>query len=223
MNIIITGASRGIGLETALLFARERLNTVVAISRNPSLQSNLRGNIHWIHADLSTPDPEQTVLQDILKLASPIDLLIHNAGTLISKPFVETTEEDWRQTFEINFFGVVRYTKMLLPYFSKTSQIIHVSSMAGYQGISKVHGLSAYSSSKGALTILTECLALELAPNQIHVNCICPGGVQTEMFETAFKGVKAKIKPDEMARWIFDFSETRGKRETGLVVIPDIF
>ena len=85
------------------------------------------------------------------------------------------------------------------------AHVVNISSMGGIQGSLKFRGLSAYSSSKGALITLTECLSEELKEEGIRVNCIALGSVETEMFSTAFPGMKASAKADEMGAWVGRF------------------
>ncbi|MFU8845146.1 MAG: SDR family oxidoreductase, partial [Bacteroidales bacterium] len=101
---------------------------------------------------------------------------------------------------------VVKLSRFLLPFFSSGSHIINVSSMGGYQGSVKFPGLSLYSAAKGAIAILTECLAEEFKSRKINVNCLAIGAVQTEMLQEAFPGYQAPLKPVEMAEFMFDFA-----------------
>jgi len=106
-----------------------------------------------------------------------------------------------------------------LPYFSENSHIVNIGSMGGYQGSAKFKGLSLYSSSKGALAILTECLAEELKDRKIFVNCLALGSAQTEMLSQAFPGYQAPLTAREMAEFIVDFS-ARGHRWFNGKVLP---
>ena len=136
---------------------------------------------------------------------APISGLINNAGVVLNKSFEETNIAEWRSVFEVNVFSSVQLTQSLLPYMAKESHILNISSMGGFQGSSKFAGLSAYSASKGALAILTECLSTELTSSKIAVNCLCLGAVQTEMLAEAFPGYEAPVKPEQMGEYISDF------------------
>jgi NAD(P)-dependent dehydrogenase (short-subunit alcohol dehydrogenase family) len=133
-----------------------------------------------------------------------VDVLLNNAGMLLNKPFRELTANDWERTFATNVFGVVELVRMLLPYLekSKYAHIVNIGSMGGFQGSSKFPGLAAYSASKAAVANLTECLAEELKPQNIAVNCLAFGAVQTEMLEAAFPGYRAPLSSIEMAEWV---------------------
>ncbi|MDX1642694.1 MAG: SDR family oxidoreductase, partial [Balneolaceae bacterium] len=147
-----------------------------------------------------------------------IDGFIHNAGSLINKPFVEQTDEDWEKQLTVNLMAPVKLTKNLINQFSEDSHIVNIGSMGGFQGSEKFPGLSAYSTSKGALAILTECLAIELAEYGVKVNCLCLGAVQTEMLETAFPGIDAPVNPAEMAQFIGDFTISGGTFMNGKIL-----
>jgi NAD(P)-dependent dehydrogenase (short-subunit alcohol dehydrogenase family) len=101
---------------------------------------------------------------------------------------------------------------------SKGGHIVNISSMGGYLGSKKFAGLSAYSSSKGAVSIFTEALAEELKEAEISVNCLALGGVNTDMFEKAFPGVKAMQSPPQMAQFIADFAVTGNRFFNGKVI-----
>jgi NAD(P)-dependent dehydrogenase (short-subunit alcohol dehydrogenase family) len=216
MNIIITGTGRGIGYELTKLFAHEDKNKVFAISRNPENLKKLTIECHQISGnknlyafafDLAGNGYEKSLLPEILNVFTKIDILINNAGLLISKPFNKFTEKDFDQLFDVNVKSAFLLTRMLLPYFSSNSHIVNISSMGGFQGSAKFPGLSLYSASKGALAILTECLAEELKARSIMANCLALGAVQTEMLAEAFPGYTAPLNAREMAVFIKDFAE----------------
>ena len=224
MNIIITGASRGIGYATALELAANPKHQVYVLSRNTAALNALAEageeefgyrNIHPITFDL------KKVGNIVEQLAlSKVDILIHNAGTLLNKPFEETTHQDWHTVFEVNVFGVARLTQVLLPLLkaSPSAHVINVSSMGGVQGSSKFPGLSAYSASKAALATLTECLAEEYKETSIRFNCLALGAVQTEMLAEAFPGYEAPLTSEEMGEYFAYFSLNGHKFYNGKVL-----
>ncbi len=226
MNIIITGAGKGIGFATAKIFAANSHN-VLAISRNIDklnqltqiLDSSTNGKIIPIKLDLTNQD-YNILTRYISDFGDEIHILINNAAILINKPFTETTEEDWKNVFEINVFSTVRLIKFLIAYLSRStnSHIVNISSMGGYQGSVKFPGLSAYSSSKSALANLTEILAVELQAYNISVNCLALGSVQTEMLETAFPNYRANLNADEIAEFIYYFAVNGNKFFNGKIL-----
>jgi 3-oxoacyl-[acyl-carrier protein] reductase len=217
-KIIVTGASRGIGLElTNILLAYG--HQVLTLSRNTVGLEGLRerhANLKVVQCDLSYD--LDSVLPEIRDHFENLDILINNAGALINKSFIDTSEADWQRILDVNLMGPVRLIKALMPIMRNGSHIVNISSMGGFQGSSKFPGLSAYSTSKGALSILTECLSVEFAQFGVHINTLCLGAVQTEMLEEAFPGYKAPIQAKEMAEYIADFALHRGKLFNGKII-----
>lgn len=207
-NIIITGASKGIGFETVKLFLEETEYHVYAISRTiATLQALGHARLTPISFDITSDDFSN--IESMLSNISQVDILINNAGLLINKSFMELTNDDWQRMFGVNVFGAARLVQIALPQLkaAEKAHIVNIGSMGGFQGSSKFPGLSAYSASKGAIAILTECLAAELSEFGVRSNCLCLGAVNTEMLGTAFPGYKAPLNSDEMARFLFDFSQ----------------
>lgn len=211
MNYLITGASRGIGYDTALTLAAHPDNTVLVLSRDEERLQALaatarerygRDAIRTLAYDLTEPQPER--LSAWVNETGSLRGLLNNAGLLINKPFAELNGGDWQQTFATNFFGVVDLIRALLPALAG-GHILNIGSMGGYQGSSKFPGLSAYSASKAALANLTECLAEELKDDNIAVNCLALGAVQTEMLATAFPGLQAPVSSPDMGRYVARF------------------
>ena len=204
-NIIITGTSRGIGYELALLFANAG-HQVLALSRNTPKTLIEHQNITCLSVDLSK---EKDLLQvdNFLKSSwKQIDGLVHNAGSLVMKPFAETTQDDFENVYKVNVFGVANLTRVCLPYLKKGSHVVTISSIGGVQGSLKFAGLSAYSSSKGAVITLSELLSEEYKEQGISFNVLALGSVQTEMLAEAFPGYQAPISANGMAQYIYDFT-----------------
>jgi short-subunit dehydrogenase len=220
MNIIITGASKGIGNELARQFAQNINNKVVIIARNRLKLEQLKreclfqypgAKIYPLVFDLTNGDYKRGLMPELLSSISSVDILINNAGILINKPFEQLTREDVDTMYRTNVTSSFELIQALLPYMGKgqhPTHIVNISSMGGFQGSAKFPGLSAYSSSKAAVASLTECLAEEFKGQHISVNCLCIGAVQTEMFAQAFPGEKANMQPAQMAAYIKDFALT---------------
>ncbi len=225
MNILITGASRGIGYDAALALAADPSNQVLAISRNGERLAELKkaaeathGHdvIHILSYDITQPTADR--LLESVKQMGPLHGLINNAGLLINKPFAELSAADWAQTFATNLTGPAELIRCLLPHFEKGSHILNIGSMGGFQGSSKFPGLSAYSASKAALANLTECLAEELKEHGIAVNCLALGAVQTEMLATAFPGFEAPVTSSEMGSFLAWFLQSGHKFFNGKIL-----
>jgi short-subunit dehydrogenase len=217
-NVLITGTSRGIGFELAQLFARNNYN-VLAVSRNstPLKKLNLK-NISCISSDISEVKGIEKIAMFINEHMEHIDILINNAGKLINKPFKELTSSDFMEVYKVNVFAVAELTRQLLPYFSKDSHVVNISSIGGVQGSLKFPGLAAYSSSKGALLTLTELLAEEYKDQHIVFNALALGAVQTEMLEEAFPGYQASVSAKDMAVYIYNFALTGNKFYNGKIL-----
>lgn len=204
-TIIITGTSRGIGTELVKQFAAEG-HTIISLSRNNNRELENLPNVYYQSVDLSN---EASVAEFAVALRDQfknIDILIHNAGTIINKPFAEISSADFEYVYKVNVFGVAALTKAVLPLMANGSHVVTISSMGGIQGSSKFPGLAAYSSSKGAVITLSELLAEEYKDQGVAFNVLALGAVQTEMLQEAFPGYQAPIYPNEMAVYIKDFA-----------------
>lgn len=206
---VITGASRGIGYEVCQKLADEGHHTIAVARSKNRLKKLVKTNEQFIHSiptDLTDEKAVNSLVNKIKSQFQHVDILINNAGALINKPFKELSLADWRSQIESNLISAVNVTNQLLPLFNKNAHIVNISSMGGFQGSAKFPGLAAYSVSKGALSILTECLAVELADNSIKANALCLGAVQTDMLEAAFPGIEAPVSPKEMGTYIANFA-----------------
>ncbi len=214
-NIVITGTSRGIGLELVKIFA-DAGHRILALSRNEEPVKALGyKNVDSFSFDITTQSHLEEVSDYIKENWGDVDILIHNAGAIINKPFEEITAEEFERVYKINVFGVAALTQNLLPLMKRDGHVVTVSSMGGVQGSMKFPGLSAYSSSKGAVITLTELLAEEYKETGPSFNVLALGAVQTEMLEEAFPGYKAPLQPKEMAEYIAEFSLTGNKFYNG--------
>lgn len=226
MNIVITGASSGIGFETALEFALDSKNKVVCIARSADKLRKLLEIAKGINPDCTLLPVEFDLVNDDYAALIPflterlgaIDILINNAGNLINKPFTETTTADLAEMLESNVISHFKMIQHTLPLMHSGSHIVNVGSMGGFQGSVKFVGLAAYSASKAALHTLSECLAYELAETGIKVNCLALGSAQTEMLEAAFPGYESPVLAFEMGKYIADFAKTGHKFFNGKVL-----
>ncbi len=224
MNIFITGASRGIGFELSKMFCDQGHN-VIAIARTKTRLDELEnygnmssgfGKIRGVHCDLSG---ELSSLNEALEKTDEINVLINNAGALVNKPFSKISSSELEKVYQVNLFTPFRLIQKLLPFLAKDAHIINIGSVGGVNGTQKFPGLSAYSSSKGALSILTECLQAEYADFNYAFNCLALGAVQTEMLEEAFPGYEADVSPQEMAKYIYNFAVNSGPIVRGKTIV----
>jgi NAD(P)-dependent dehydrogenase (short-subunit alcohol dehydrogenase family) len=208
MNVVITGASRGIGFETAQLFLKNN-HHVFCLTRNTESLENLNSpNLHIISTDLTSTESIDHAVAVIKSKVSCIDVVINNAGSIVNKPFEKIDYQELEIVYRVNVFAPFYLTQQLLHLLGRHSKahVVNISSMGGFQGSAKFPGLSSYSSSKAAIAGLTECLAEEFKEKNISVNCLALGAVQTEMLEEAFPGYQAPLKPNQMADYIYDFA-----------------
>ena len=208
MNVIITGASRGIGFETAQLFLKNN-HQVFCLTRNTESLENLNNpNLNIISTDLTSTESIDYAVTVIKSKVNCIDVVINNAGSIVNKPFEKIDYQELEIVYRVNVFAPFYLTQQLLHLLGRHSKahVVNISSMGGFQGSAKFPGLSSYSSSKAAIAGLTECLAEEFKEKNISVNCLALGAVQTEMLEEAFPGYQAPLKPNQMADYIYDFA-----------------
>ena len=227
MNILLTGASSGVGFEAVLELILKSENKVIALARSADKLSRLleiaKGlnpecTLFPVQFDLVNDDIEQGLKPFIAEKFGHIDVLINNAGSLDVKPFAESSEVDFVEMLQSNFLNHVRLIQGLLPLMQSPSHIVNIGSMGGFQGSAKFAGLSAYSASKAALHNLTECLAEELKERKISVNCLALGSAQTEMLEKAFPGYESPVMAFEMGKYIADFALTGHKFFNGKIL-----
>lgn len=217
-NIVITGTSRGIGFELVKLFAKANCN-VLALSRQTNSVKKLGfANVSALSVDLSIIEEYQKVDDYVNKNWKKVDILINNAGALINKPFAETTFSDFEAVYKTNVFGVAELSRRLIPFMNAKGHVITISSMGGIQGSVKFPGLSAYSSSKGAVITLSELLAEEYKDKGPSFNVLALGAVQTEMLTEAFPDYQAPLSARQMAEYIFDFANTGHNLYNGKVL-----
>ncbi len=187
--ILITGSSSGFGLYTAALLAAKG-HTVYATMRDLSKSSDLlaeahtlggEANLHILPLDVTRPDTVRDAVGKILNEQKRIDVLINNAGFGIGGFFEDLSDAEFRNQFDVNFFGVLDLTRAVLPSMRslKKGLIINISSMCAFSG---TPAFSAYVASKWALEGFTESLMMELLPFNIKVSLVEPGAYKTKIF-----------------------------------------
>ncbi|NOR86238.1 MAG: SDR family NAD(P)-dependent oxidoreductase [Bacteroidales bacterium] len=225
-NIIITGASRGIGKEAALALAKKGAVKILVIARSQKNLEELKASIL-----LESPSTEVFIYpfdllsgnyEDLKRFTNQnfqqLDILINNAGHLVVKPFMEMNDDDFDSQFSINVKSVYKICQIAIPLMKRGGHIVNISSMGGVQGSVKFPGLSLYSASKGAVSLLTESLAAELVGQEISVNALAFGAVDTDMLRSAFPDFKAPLSASEMGEFLADFAWSKGKFYNGKVL-----
>ena len=185
---LITGASAGIGYETALEFARKGANVAIVARREDRLRAlaervqRIGVEAHVIVADVGRSDEVQTMVREAIGRFGRVDVLVNNAGFGFSGTIEETDEATMRELMDVNYFGAFNATRAVLPYMRErgSGHIVNVSSVVGRLAF-PYHG--AYSATKFAMMAMTESLRGELAGSGITVTAVLPGGTRTEFFD----------------------------------------
>jgi short-subunit dehydrogenase len=202
-TIVVTGTSSGIGNEICIQAAKLNYK-VISISRNIEPLKGINGIDSYI-VDITDKKSIKNFIDDLRNRDLKIDILINNAGQLSNELFGETSYESFKQTFDVNVFGLAEITRSLIPFINKSGHVINISSIGGVNGSKKFPGLSVYSSSKAAVIALTEVLAEEYSEGP-SFNVLALGAVQTKMLKEAFPDYEAQTNPGEMAKYIIDFA-----------------
>ena len=219
-RILVTGASRGIGLELVKKFI-DRGHHVLALSRNTSGLKKLASvheHLNAVETDITKEPGIDKVVGFVNENWGAVDIVIHNAGALLHKPFKETTVDDFQRIYQVNVFAVAELSRRLDPFFIEGTHVVTISSMGGIQGSMKFAGLAAYSSSKGAVITLMELLAEEYKERGVSFNSLALGAVQTEMLKEAFPDYEAPVTAADMANYISDFALEGSKVFNGKVL-----
>ena len=186
----ITGASEGIGKATALLFAKNGYDLVITARTKDKLEAvaeeirALDRQVLAVSSDTSDRVAIESLIARGIERFGQIDVLINNAGVCMSAPMSETTIEDWERIINVNLWGYIYTIKALLPHFIDRQQgnIINVGSFGGKVPLPK---MTAYCTSKFAITGLTETLRLELEPQGIHVSGVHPSVTNSDFMKRA--------------------------------------
>jgi 3-oxoacyl-[acyl-carrier protein] reductase len=227
-TVLITGASRGIGLDVAIQILNQG-HRVIGCGRNPaSLEKLLNAarksgrdqQLLLLELDLESNTSIDHAAAAVAASGYPIDVLINNAGALVNKDFAAISPSELEQVYKVNVLGPFRLVQQVLPAFNAlaTSHIVNISSMGGFQGSAKFPGLSAYSSSKAAIANLAEMWAVELQDKGIRCNALSIGAAQTDMLSAAFPDYEAPLSSSEMAEFIAWFALNGSKFFNGKVL-----
>jgi 3-oxoacyl-[acyl-carrier protein] reductase len=222
--VIVTGATKGVGLQTAIALARDHGCTVIAVGRDEERLRTLErstavsNRVEALPLDIAAPGAVEKLLSHLN--GRKVTGLVNNAGLLIKRTFGSWSADDMQRLFQVNMIAPVLLVQGLREHFSNdgSAHVVNISSMGGFQGSVKFPGLLAYSSSKAALANATECMAEELKPLKVSCNCLCLGAVDTEMLRAAFPDYKAPTTAEEAGTFIAHFILSGQKLLNGKVL-----
>lgn len=191
-SVVVTGGASGIGRATAQAFMEEGADVSVIDLSNESCDSfqkemsRLGLNPLVLTGDVTKSQQVARMVKRILKARGGIDVLFNNAGILVEGTVEDVTEEDWDRIMAVNVKGVFLMSKAVIPIMLGQGRGVIVNN-ASCSGLVGDRNAIAYNTSKGAVVLLTKCLALDYAGKGIRANCVCPGEIDTPMFRQEAK------------------------------------
>ena len=186
---MITGGASGIGRATALLFARE--GAAVAVididePRGPAVVQSIvndGGKAIFLHCDVTRASDCQSAVSKTVEELGKIDILFNNAGIIRRASVLDTTEEEWDRVMATNVKSIFLLSKCVIPHMVKADGGVIINTASGW-GLVGGRNAASYCASKGAVVLLTKAMALDHGPQNIRVNCICPGDTDTPMLQS---------------------------------------
>lgn len=220
---IITGAGRGVGRATALLFAREGAQVVLFSRTRSHLEETAEmvtrsgGRVLAVVGDVSQEQDVHALFRQVQESYGRVDILINCAGIVLTRPFVDMDVSTWDAVLNVNLRGTFLCCREAFRLMAAQQRgvIINLSSLSGVKGVEKFPGLSAYNVSKSGVAGLTEILAVEGKPYNIRVCAVSPGAVDTEMLRQAAPHLKAGMTPDELAEILLFLADDSGRMFSG--------
>ncbi|MBC8466296.1 MAG: SDR family oxidoreductase [Deltaproteobacteria bacterium] len=210
---IVTGAARGIGRGIALGLAEEGMN-IVAVdlikTQLDDLAKEVRGlgrEILVVEGDVTSAESMDGMVQQAIRAFGQIHILVNNAGVVVVAPFTELKEEDWDKVIDVNLKGAFLCSKAVVPHMieKKDGRIVNISSVAGKKAPPLI---AAYSASKFGVIGLAQAMAQELGAHNITVNAVCPGFVDTAMWEEHLSPALSPVMGVEPNQVFETFTET---------------
>ena len=198
---LITGADGGIGKAVVALFLEKGWRVIGVDRHSKEIEAN--DDFRYIHADISEPEQIKSIFEAASNFSPVLNAVINNAAIQISKPLLELSSEEWDQTMASNLRSVFLGAKLAHPLIKAAGggSIVNVSSV---HAIATSANISAYAASKGGLLALTRAMAIEFAGDNIRVNAVLPGAVDTPMLRKSmqrgnFDGDSVQARLDNLA------------------------
>jgi NAD(P)-dependent dehydrogenase (short-subunit alcohol dehydrogenase family) len=186
---LITGGGSGIGRAASILFSREGAKVVIldidvkGANETVNVIRSYGGEAIYVEGDVSDETDAKKAVTETISNYHKLNILFNNAGIVLIKDLIDMEEKEWSKVIDVNLKGMFLLSKYAIPEMIKAGggSIINTASIYGLVGAAKY---TAYCASKGAVIALTKAMAIELAPYNIRVNCICPGNISTRMLES---------------------------------------
>jgi len=239
---VVTGGAAGIGRATAQLFAREGASVVVAdlneeVGRDLVRQIAMeRGRVSFERADVTSPADCRRLVERTVAEFGRIDILFNNAGIIRRAAITELSEDDWDRVMDVNVKSIYLLSREVIPIMAKSGGGSIINMASGW-GISAGPKAAVYCASKGAVVLLTKAMAIDHGPQNIRVNCICPGDTDTAMLRNeaqqlgeatdkflagaALRPLGRMGKPDEIAQAALYLASESSSFVTGTALVVD--
>lgn len=237
MNIVVIGASRGIGKGVVLRFIEEYpdSNYLVTWRSSPErilrtkreLEREITGNLVINHVDVRNEREVETVLNSFVGLYGKVDILINNAGITRNARVKDMGSRDWQDVIDTNLTGMFNVLRAVIPHMRRGGSIVNTGSVTGFTG---VYGAGGYAASKAGVHALTKSVAKEVARERIRVNAVAPGFIMTDLLEGLSGDIVDTIKGktllgrlgtiEEVAEFVV-FLATKATYCTGQVYLID--
>lgn len=216
---IVTGASSGIGLATARLFAASGARVAMLARRLDVLEALTRESPAMLPVECDVSD-ETSLLAAIDRVEQELgstDILVNNAGSIRPRRIIEMSYDEWDETFAINSRAVFLATRRVLPQMLArgSGAIVNVASISGVAGPQKFPGFAAYCAAKAAVIAFTEAVATEVGGTAVRINAVSPGSVDTPMLKQANENLTPDMTPEEIAETILFLASDRSRPMNG--------
>jgi NAD(P)-dependent dehydrogenase (short-subunit alcohol dehydrogenase family) len=240
--VIVTGGASGIGRATALLFSREGATVAIVDIDDPNGQAVVQsivdsgGKAVFLRCDVTKTVECRSVVNRVLKEYGKISVLFNNVGIIRRASVVDTTEEEWDRVMDTNVKSVFIFSKYVIPVMTEAGGGVIINTASGW-GIMGGQKAASYCASKGAVVLLTKAMALDHGPQNIRVNCICPGDTETpllisearqlgipreEFLEEAKQRPLQRIgRPEEIANAVLFLASDAASYVTGTALVVD--